>query len=58
LAAGAALNVRPFELPHAPLTAAGAVVKLAVTVQFAFTALMVNELTDGVPPQVLDQEVL
>jgi hypothetical protein len=55
---GVVLNVPPLSLPHEPLTTAGAVLKLAVTVQFAFTALVVNRLPLGVPPQVLDHEVL
>ena len=55
---GAALSVVPFELPHAPFTGDGAVLKVAVTVQFAFTAPVVNEVPDAVPPQVLVQDVL
>jgi hypothetical protein len=55
---GAELRVRPFEVPHEPLIAAGVVLKLAVTVQFALTALVVNVLRLGVPPHVLVQLVL
>jgi hypothetical protein len=55
---GVALNVPPFEPPHEPLTTAGAVLKLATTVQFCVTALVVNELPLGVPPHEPDQEVL
>jgi hypothetical protein len=55
---GAEAKDWPAEVPQEPLIAAGAVLKLAVTVQFAFTALVVNRLPLGVPPQVLDHEVL
>lgn len=59
LVVGGALNVWPLEVPHDPLIAAGAAVKVAVTVQFVFTALVVYEvLPFGVPPQVPPQVVL